>query len=63
MDAKQFDGFVRWLAVSAPRRRVVGLLLAGGFGGTLGLLGDLFIGSLGLFGLSGTQDAAAKSCK
>ena len=38
MDDKRFDGFVRRLASGASRRRVLGLLLAGGLGGTLGLL-------------------------
>jgi hypothetical protein len=37
MDAKQFDGFARRLASSASRRRAVGLLLAGGLGGSLSL--------------------------
>jgi hypothetical protein len=37
MDARQFDGFVRRLANGASRRRVLGLLVAGGLGGTLSL--------------------------
>jgi hypothetical protein len=37
MDAKQFDGFARRLAIGVSRRRVLGLLLAGGVGGTLSL--------------------------
>ena len=37
MDGKQFDGFARRLASSASRRRMVGLLLAGGLGGSLSL--------------------------
>jgi hypothetical protein len=37
MDARQFDGFARRLAIGASRRRVLGLLLAGGLGGTLSL--------------------------
>jgi hypothetical protein len=38
MDARQFDGFVRRLTIGASRRRVLGLLLAGGLGGTQSLL-------------------------
>jgi hypothetical protein len=38
MDAKQFDGFARRLAIGASRRRVLGLLLAGGLAGTLSLV-------------------------
>jgi|SRR5215213_1623436 len=36
MDAVQFDGVARRLAIGASRRRALGLLLAGGLGGTLG---------------------------
>lgn len=38
MDAQQFDGVVRWLAIGASRRRTLGVLLAAGLGGTPSLL-------------------------
>lgn len=38
MDAREFDGFVRRLASSASRRRVLGVLLAAGLGGSTRLL-------------------------
>jgi hypothetical protein len=38
MDARQFDGLVRRLTIGASRRRVLGLLLAGGLGGAPSLL-------------------------